>query len=354
MLKLVLGIGLAVLALLPLSAEAVTFNRVVTLGDRRMDYPDSVPVPAPVRSPVAAEYVAERLGAPLTKLALSGSTSDSLIAGGQHTQAAAEFGAGDLAMLWIGENDILGNGWSIAQGSYDFIDNLESNVDTVLTTLRGAGMEVVVFNLPDFSTGTSGYREVKQQWNDRLDVLAASHDVAVVDAFDLFNQLADSPEDFSLLGNSLDFDDVNCQFCVFTDQIFPFSYLVTPSSFAEGFIANVAIDAINAKYDPSGAMPLEQLSIVELAELAGFYGSDFDDNNFVNAADLAQWQSSFGATGADADGDLDTDGNDFLVWQRQFKRPRLLFSVAIPEPSSVALAFLLLSTTLAARPVKSW
>jgi hypothetical protein len=38
----------------------------------------------------------------------------------------------------------------------------------------------------------------------------------------------------------------------------------------------------------------------------------------VDAADLAQWTSSFGATaGGDADADGDTDGQDFLIWQRQ-------------------------------------
>lgn len=345
MLKLVLGIGLAVLVLLPLPAKAVTFNRVVTLGDSLMDDPDGV------RSPVAAEHVAERLGATLTKLALSGSTSDDLIDGGQHTQAAAEFGAGDLAMLWIGGNDFFSHGLNVVFGSYGFIDDLESNVDTALTTLRGAGMEVVVFNLPDLSNvpatdGLSNFRKATQKWNDRLDVLAASHDVAVVDVFNLFDQLADSPEEFSLLGNSLNLDDTDCQFCVFYDQIHP-------SSFAQGFIANVAIDTINAKYDPSGAMPLEQLSIVEIAELADLYGSDFDGNDIVNAADLALWQSSFGATGADADGDLDTDGNDFLVWQRQFTPPTLSFSATVPEPTTVTLLFLLLSMTFVARPVKS-
>lgn len=344
MLKLVLGIGLAVSMLLPLPAEAVTFNRVVTLGDSLMDDPDGV------RSPVAAEHVAERLGAPLTKLARSGSTSDSLIDGGQHTQAAAEFGEGDLAMLWIGGNDFFGHALNVTFGFYGFIDDLESNVDTALTTLRGAGMEVVVFNLPDLSNvpatdGISNFRKATQQWNDRLDVLATSHDVAVVDVFDLFDQLADSPGDFSLLGNSINLDGINCQFCVFAD-------LIHPSSFAQGFIANVAIDTINAKYDPSGAMPLEHLSVVEIAELVDLYGSDFDGNDIVNAADLAQWQNSFGATGADADGDLDTDGNDFLVWQRQFTTPAILSPLVVPEPTAIALAFFLLSMTMAARSVK--
>lgn len=46
--------------------------------------------------------------------------------------------------------------------------------------------------------------------------------------------------------------------------------------------------------------------------------ADFNNDNAVNAADLASWQSSFGsnATG-DADGDGQTDGADLLAWQRE-------------------------------------
>lgn len=46
--------------------------------------------------------------------------------------------------------------------------------------------------------------------------------------------------------------------------------------------------------------------------------ADFNNDNVVNAADLASWQASFGsnATG-DADGDGQTDGADMLTWQRE-------------------------------------
>ena len=70
-------------------------------------------------------------------------------------------------------------------------------------------------------------------------------------------------------------------------------------------------------YDPSGAMPLEPLSIVEIALLADLYAGDFDGNQVVGAGDLVQWRNDFGGTGSDADGDGDTDGADFLIWQRQ-------------------------------------
>ncbi len=327
----------------PMNAGAVTFHHVVTLGDSLMDDPDGT------RSPVAAEHVAERLGAPLTKFARSGATSKDLVQGGQHTRAAAQFGTGDLAMLWIGGNDFFRKTFNVVVGSYGFIDDLEANVDTTLSTLRGAGMEVVVMNLPDLSNvpltdGISNFRKATQQWNDRLDLLAETHDATVVDVFELFEGLANTPNEFPLLGQTPNLDGIGCQLCVFADSIHP-------SSFAQGFIANAAIAAINAKYDPTQAMPLQPLSIVEVALLADLYGSDFDGNGLVDAGDLAHWQSNFGATGSDADGDNDTDGNDFLLWQQQLGATQPLASQthAIPEPATATLALLLLILVLGQR-----
>lgn len=68
---------------------------------------------------------------------------------------------------------------------------------------------------------------------------------------------------------------------------------------------------------------------------------DFNGDSVVNGLDLAEWRADFGATGgSDADGDLDSDGADFLVWQRQLGQPSPgLASVAVvPEPATAALA----------------
>jgi hypothetical protein len=69
---------------------------------------------------------------------------------------------------------------------------------------------------------------------------------------------------------------------------------------------------------------------------------DFNQDDVVDAADLAVWRGAFGASGdGDADGDSDTDGDDFLTWQRQFgatPSPGAAVVQAIPEPHAAALA----------------
>ena len=71
--------------------------------------------------------------------------------------------------------------------------------------------------------------------------------------------------------------------------------------------------------------------------------ADFNQDGFVNAADYTVWRDNLGSTSAtslsgDADGDLDVDGNDFLVWQQQFGTvPSSVESASVPEPGSGTL-----------------
>lgn len=72
---------------------------------------------------------------------------------------------------------------------------------------------------------------------------------------------------------------------------------------------------------------------------------DFDWNYVVDEADLLQWKDDFGNTpDSDADLDGDSDGNDFLIWQRQFGT-RTTVATEVPEPkhwhlAAIAMAFL--------------
>jgi hypothetical protein len=81
--------------------------------------------------------------------------------------------------------------------------------------------------------------------------------------------------------------------------------------------------------------------------------ADFNEDTFVNAADLTMWKGAFGLNAnGDADGDNDSDGRDFLLWQRNFGATSSLPAgsrafAAVPEPSA-ALAAIIGAMTLTA------
>ena len=70
--------------------------------------------------------------------------------------------------------------------------------------------------------------------------------------------------------------------------------------------------------------------------------ADFDGNKTVQGADLGLLKVRFGNTAAplaDADSDGDTDGYDFIQWQRSLGSsiPSVAAVGAVPEPSTLAL-----------------
>ena len=266
------GLLFAIAALAALPAGAISFTNVVSLGDSLLD--DGTP--GDQRSPVVSQHIAARVGASHTQLAVGGATTSSLIAQGQHTTAAANFGAGDLAVLWIGGNNFLANGSAIAVGNFSFLNSAEADMNVILSTLTGAGLDVVVFNLPDFAGVPSvqlnvpaalrpNFTAASIDWSNRLNALAATYGVAVVDVFGFSQGLAADPSAYAvggqvpILGPTFGSKDV-CPMCLFYDSIHP-------SSLAQGFVANAAFEAMNAFFDPTGVDPIAPLSESELLQL---------------------------------------------------------------------------------------
>ncbi|QDS97008.1 CBM96 family carbohydrate-binding protein [Adhaeretor mobilis] len=99
----------------------------------------------------------------------------------------------------------------------------------------------------------------------------------------------------------------------------------------------------DSKDNSSGLGPQLLLSLSDVPLLG-----DFNEDGFVNGADLANWQSGYGMTGnamledGDADADHDVDGNDFLAWQRGQGAASDLAAAAtvVPEPSTLPMLLL--------------
>lgn len=85
--------------------------------------------------------------------------------------------------------------------------------------------------------------------------------------------------------------------------------------------------------------------------------ADFDIDAYVGAVDLELWENSYAKNrGGDADGDYDTDGFDFLAWQREatvYSDPITAAVAHVPEPCGMLLfcagVFLLAPSSLAIR-----
>ena len=74
--------------------------------------------------------------------------------------------------------------------------------------------------------------------------------------------------------------------------------------------------------------------------------ADFNEDTFVNGADLTMWKGAFGLnSNGDADGDNDSDGRDYLIWQRNFGATSSLPAgsgafAPVPEPSGALAAII--------------
>ena len=108
-------------------------------------------------------------------------------------------------------------------------------------------------------------------------------------------------------------------------------------------------------YDPSILTPdlytIINKVIWDVVSTENYTGiADFNNDGYVGTMDLTIWSNAFGVNDAgDADGDGDTDGRDFLYWQRNYRGEPLGLIAAVPEPSSVVLLCGVLSYCLSTR-----
>lgn len=84
-------------------------------------------------------------------------------------------------------------------------------------------------------------------------------------------------------------------------------------------------------------------------ETAGGLSADFNNDTYVDGADLSIWEAAYNLNNnGDTDDDGDSDGVDFLNWQQQFTGPPGALQ-AVPEPSGVALLYLAAVSVLGTR-----
>jgi hypothetical protein len=99
---------------------------------------------------------------------------------------------------------------------------------------------------------------------------------------------------------------------------------------------------------------LDAVRMENLQSGGGFHAGDFTESHAVDSLDLAAWKAGFGtATGAthakgDADSDMDVDGADFLVWQRELGLAGSGVA-AIPEPEAAVLLLTGVAATFSRR-----
>ena len=119
-------------------------------------------------------------------------------------------------------------------------------------------------------------------------------------------------------------------------------------SLGNGFTPGGTTDVRFAYAAPGGGL---MNGIVTYVQSAPSMPGDFDGNGFVNAADLEQWKGDYGVNDdSDADDDNDTDGADFLIWQRNLGQGAAApLAAAVPEPAGIALGWLALGGLAASR-----
>lgn len=124
------------------------------------------------------------------------------------------------------------------------------------------------------------------------------------------------------------------------------------SALSDSLILGTPVSTLTASIDvfasaPSSASLQARISVIDTLFTVAHHPpaiGDFNADGLVDGADLEKWHTSFGLDAmADADGDLDTDGADFLIWQRG--RLEASDVAAVPEPATARLVYIAMAFT---------
>jgi hypothetical protein len=123
--------------------------------------------------------------------------------------------------------------------------------------------------------------------------------------------------------------------------------------------ASAGVDQALAEQSPTVdilGQPRGEAPDIGAFEWTEAFTADFNNDGAVDAEDLVEWRGDFGMNDrSDADGDGDSDGADFLAWQRQLNASASgPFFTSVPETRSwiilAQLAFVLRTLRLLPTP----
>ncbi len=259
------------------------------------------------------------------------------IAQGQHTGLAAQAAAGqiDYAIVVIGANEFspqisayfnIYNGFWSTTTITNYVNTALNDLRTIVTTLQGSGVPIVIANAPDFGMVPAAYtnflysnasRRLRvtsavNQLNTGIRALAEEKGLVLVDMLALQQAIQGTHTNLKntlLLGNTA----INLKIKDTAAHTLPYSGFVDdgghPHTALQGIFANAMIAALNRGYHAG----LDTLSEQDILTNAGLpYGGS--DTLAAQIGDIRSYITSFTCPADyNADGFLDFTDFDFYI-----------------------------------------
>lgn len=216
------------------------------------------------------------------------------------------------------------NLWSNSQGRYAEIVNLQN----VLLN-RGASASQLTSNPQDTSFVAEGRVQASTLVENSLIATTATY--AVGESLAAAVYLVREPMRFNLSGTLAGEDWLLLDFKLDNQRTGQSLYSLKPAPTAAGQSWDFALQGIlePGEYGMSISAKAQAAASAEGVRFGGqgefslafeatpVFTGDFNSDGHANRTDFNLWKTSFGyGSAADVDGDADTDGRDFLVWQR--------------------------------------